>query len=300
MAEKPTPPWAAEMPEGSFISKGPTYPLGKYFDRFTCDWYTAADGTTMKYYFFDPTKNGWPEKKDYSILIFFHGKSNALEGDVCINYTGAEMYASDAYQKTMGGAYILIPIANEKRDETGRVTGTWSEEYIEATQELITSVIAMRTKGVGMRFAFGNSAGARFVFRIAEAHPEGYDALIPVGTTDISTDEKLTEFDERGIYLLYAECKRDEFNHFPTDVVPRLPRLLAMKHRVIFTPEWVYNGDGGIASIFGAIEMGQHCLMNAIQANLMFDDGTPMDPLFPRGITGWIADVVAERKTAEQ
>lgn len=294
--EKPKQPWASEMPEGSFISSAPTYPLGKYFDRFEKDWFTASDGTKMKYYFFDPTAHGWPEREDLPILIFFHGTSNGLEGDICINYTGAEMYASDEYQKTIGGAYILIPVANEYRGEDGRVKGFWAKEYIEPTYELIQSVIANRTKGVGMRFAFGNSSGARFTFRIADAHPEGFDALIPVGTADISTDEKLDEFDARDIYLLYAEAKRDEFYNFEKDVVPRLPRLRAMKHCTIFTPDWVYNGDGGIASINPGYEMGQHCLMNEIQSNAMFDDGTPMDETLPKGVTGWIAGVLAERR----
>jgi hypothetical protein len=29
--------------------------------------------------------------------------------------------------------------------------------------------------------------------------------------------------------------------------------------------------------------------MNGIQANLMFDDGKPMDERLPEGLTGWIA-----------
>ncbi len=297
MAEKPTPPWAAEIPEGAFISSAPTYPLGRYLERFHKDYFTASDGTKLKYYFFDPTEYGWPAKKDYPILIFFHGTSNSFVDDVCVNYTGAEMYASDEYQKAMGGAYILVPVANEYRDENGRVQGYWSAPYIESAHELVTSVIASRTNGVGTRFSFGNSSGARFVFRLADAHPEGYDALIPVGTADISSEEHIAEFAARDMYLLYSECKRDEFYKFDEDVVPKLPRLAAMKHCVIFTPDWVYNGDGGIASIFAGVEMGQHCLMNAVQSNLMFDNGTPMYPdVLPNGVTGWIADVVAERR----
>jgi len=296
MAERPTPPWAAEIPEGTFISKGPTYPLGRYFSRFGKDWYTGEDGTKMKYYFFDPTEHGYPERADYPILVFCHGTSNSLEGDVCINYTGAEMYASDEYQKAMGGAYVLVPVANEYRDADGRVKGSWDASYVEPTLGLVREVIETRTKGVGTRFLLGNSSGGRFVFTMANAHPEAWDALVPVGTVDISPDEMLDVFDERGIYLLYAEGKRDEFYCYEKDVVPRLPRLARMKHCLIFTPEWVYNGDGGIASIFSAVEMGQHCLMNGIQANLMFDDGTPMDSLLPRGVTGWIADVVRERR----
>ena len=32
MSEKPSPPWANEIPEGSFISYEPTYKIGEYFD----------------------------------------------------------------------------------------------------------------------------------------------------------------------------------------------------------------------------------------------------------------------------
>ena len=156
-------------------------------------------------------------------------------------------------------------------------------------------VIAKETDGKGVRFLFGNSAGARFVFRIADVYPESYDVLIPVGTTDVSTDERLAEFDRFGIRLFYAIGRRDEFNKYEEKIAPQLARIASMKHCFTFVPDWVYNGDGGIASIIGGIEMGQHCLMNEVQANLTFDDGTPMDERLPRGMTGWIADVLKER-----
>jgi hypothetical protein len=84
--------------------------------------------------------------------------------------------------------------------------------------------------------------------------------------------------------------KRDEFNHYDQMIAPRLDKLNSMKHSFIYTPDWVRNGDKGIASIDGGIEMGQHCLMNAVQCNLMFDDNTPMDERLPGGLTGWIAE----------
>lgn len=295
MADRPTPPWADQIPEGSFISCAPTYQVGKLFDRFQKDWFTASDGTKMKYWFFDPTEHGFPQGKVYPVLVFFHGASNALEGDICINYTGAELYASDAYQKTMGGSYILIPVANEYRNEEGRTQGTWSTDYVEPAHELIQAVLRAHGADKGLRFLFGNSAGARFVFRIADVYPESYDVLIPVGTTDVSTDERLAEFDRCGIRLFYAIGRRDEFNKYEEKIAPQLERIASMKHCFAFVPDWVYNGDGGIASIIGGIEMGQHCLMNEVQANLTFDDGTPMDERLPRGMTGWIADVLKER-----
>ena len=132
-------------------------------------------------------------------------------------------------------------------------------------------------------------------FRFAEAHPEACDVLVPVGTMAISTDEDLDRFEQHGIRLFYAEGKRDEFGNFEKEVAPRLPRLAALPGSFLFNPDWVKNGDGGIASINFGVEMGQHCLMNGMQANLMFDDGTPMDERLPRGMTGWIADVVKEQ-----
>ena len=113
---KPTPPWANEIPEGSFISYAPTYRVGEYFDRFHK---TSYDGLT--YYFFDPTEHGYEKGKKYPLLVFMHGYTNAMEGDVCINYTGAEFYSKDDYQKTLGGAYVLVPLANEYRGDDGKV-----------------------------------------------------------------------------------------------------------------------------------------------------------------------------------
>ena len=42
--------------------------------------------------------------------------------------------------------------------------------------------------------------------------------------------------------------------------------------------------------------MGQHCLMNGIQSNLMFLDGTPMDERLPNGVTGWMAEELKRRE----
>ncbi|MCR5584145.1 MAG: hypothetical protein K6F63_01765, partial [Lachnospiraceae bacterium] len=138
-------------------------------------------------------------------------------------------------------------------------------------------------------------AGGRYVFHALEAFPEDVDVVIPVGSSEIPEDRLLEEFDNAGKHLFFAMGKRDEINDFNTEVVPRLPKLKSLKNCFIFTPEWVRNGDKGIASINGGIEMGQHCLMNGIQANLMFDDGTPMDERLPRGLTGWIAEIISEQ-----
>ena len=121
---KPLPPWADQIPEGAFISNAPTYKVGEYFNLFK-----SGNACGMKYYFYDPTEHGFPAGKEYPLLTFLHGRSNALEGDICINYTGAEFYATEKYQSKLGGAYILIPVANEKRNKKGYIKGTWDKPY---------------------------------------------------------------------------------------------------------------------------------------------------------------------------
>ena len=290
----PTPPWAGEMEPGDFISTAPTYEVGKLFHLFEKSQYKHVSGTELKYYFYDPFKQSTVERKKLPLLVFLHGTSNALEGDVCINYTGAELYASEKYQKSLDGAHILIPVANEYRDEDGKVQGFWSADYLESVHGLIMDFVAEKKDVIGPIVLLGNSSGATFVLRLMDTYMDDFDVVIPVGGTALGDDSVLDKYDEKGKYLFLALGKRDEFHDYEEELVPRLPRLERMKHCFIYTPDWVRNGDKGVASINFGIEMGQHCLVNAVQCNLMFDDGTPMDVRPPHGLTGWIASVVRE------
>ena len=289
-SSRPTPPWAGEMEPGDFISTAPTYEVGKLFHLFEKKQYRHESGTELKYYFYNPIKHMTAEPKKLPLLVFLHGTGNSLVGDVCINYTGAELYASEEYQKSLGGAHILIPVANEYRDEDGKVQGAWSADYLNPVHSLIMDFVEERKDVIGPIILLGNSSGATFVLRLMDTCMDDFDVVIPVGGTALAADSILDKYDELGKYLFLALGKRDEFHNYEEELVPRLPRLERMKHCFIYTPEWVRNGDKGIASINFGIEMGQHCLMNGIQANLMFDDGTPMDERLPQGLTGWIAD----------
>lgn len=289
---RPLPPWADQIPEGSFISYTPTYRVGEYFNLFK-----SGNACGMKYYFYDPTENGYPAGKEYPLLTFLHGRSNALEGDICINYTGAEFYATEKYQSKLGGAYILIPVANEKRNKKGYIKGTWDKPYTKPLYTLINFFIknyTLKRGGVNKKFIFGNSAGARMTYILGTKYPSFFDALIPIGGGEIPSDKTLDDFDRYNVHLFLANAKRDELNDYNKLIVPRLPRLNKMKHCFIFTPEWVYNGDKGIASIFVGIEMGQHCLVNPMHCNLTFDDGTPMEKSLPDGVLGWLKTVIDE------
>ena len=291
--EKNLPPWASEMAEGDFISKAPTYECGKYFDLFKEDRYRSKSGMQLKYWSFDPDKDSEVKRK-LPLLVFLHGTGNSLVGDLCINYTGAELYASPKYQESMGGARILIPVANEYAGEDGRTLGFWDNRYLLPVHELIMDFIKKRADVIGPVFLFGNSSGATFALRLMDTYMDDFDAVIPVGSEALGSDAVLDEYDKKDKYLFFALGKCDEFHNFKENVAPRIERLEKMKHCFIYTPDWVRNGDKGVASINFGIEMGQHCLMNGIHANLMFDDGMPMDERLPEGVTGWIAQTVKE------
>ena len=298
MSEKPTPPWANEMPEGSFISYAPTYKVGEFFDRFHKDFFEPEDFDKMGYYFYDPTEHGAPKGRPYPLLIFMHGTTNALEGDVCINYAGAEFYSKEEYQKPLGGAYILVPLANEYRDQNGKCRGQWDDIYIKPVYALINDFIKKHTEqngGISKKIILGNSSGGRMAIRMTSTYPEFFDALVPMGASEIPNENLLDRFDENNVSLFFAMGKRDEFNSYEKDIVPLLPRMSRMKNCNIFTPDWVYNGDHGISSINFGIEMGQHCIINPMHCNLMFDDGTPMDPALPDGVVGWLAKLISSQ-----
>ena len=294
---KPLPPWADKIPEGAFISYETTYKVGEYFSLFKKERFASMNCSmnhSMDYYFYDPTEHGREKGKEYPLFIFLHGATNALEGDVCINYAGAEFYATEEYQNDFGGAYLLVPLANEYYDEEKNLKGFWDDSYTEPLFNLINNFIQTKTNGVSKKVVFGNSSGATMSFKMVTAYTDFFDALIPIGSNNIPEDKILDEYDKNDVHLFFAFGKRDEFHSYEEEILPRIPRLEKMKHCFIFTPDWVYNGDGGVASINFGKEMGQHCLINSMHTNLKLDDGTILDSRLPNGVTGWLRDLLGK------
>lgn len=297
MSEKPTPPWADQIPEGSFISYEPTYKVGEYFSNFhkgSFSLQTEQNSKALSYYFYDPTEHGYDKGKAYSLLVFMHGMSNALEGDVCINYAGAEFYSKSEYQKIFGGAYILVPLANEYI-ENEEVLGSWDDSYTSIVHDLIESFIKTHIEpngGLNKKMVFGNSNGGAMAVILTRAYPGYFNAIIPMGAAEIPDEALLDSYDEHDTALFFAAGKHDEFSSYEENVVPLLPRLKKMKRCYIYTPDWVQNGDHGIASINFGCEMGQHCIINPMHCNLKFDDGTLMDENLPDGVAGWLSHLL--------
>ena len=171
----------------------------------------------------------------------------------------------------------------------------WNADYAPSVYNLIKDFINKHTQkngSISKKFIFGNSSGGRMSIIMTAAYPEFFDAVIPMGASEIPDEKLLDLYDKHNISLFFAMGKRDEFNYYQKEIVPLLPRMQTMKNSYVFTPEWVYNGDKGIASINFGVEMGQHCIINPMHCNLMFDDGTPMEPDLPQGVIGWLAETL--------
>lgn len=285
------PEWAKYMDEGEFISYAVSYKTREYlslFDKFVHPCEKTGDIT---YYVYDPIKHGASPDGIYPVTMWLHGASNSLMGDGCIMCCGAEQYASPDYQRSMGGAYIIVPLANEKRLDDGTILGCWDEIHSEPVKEIFDAVIARHEKNVGKKFVMGASSGGYFTWKLLENYNGFFDGAIPIASGYIPSDEALDRINESGAEIIIAHGRHDELAPFDECVAPRLDKLSSLPCFTLFLPEWVYNGDGGISSVFYGFEMGQHCMINWIQHNLIFDDKTPADERFPDGVTGWIRNI---------
>lgn len=291
------PDWAKYMKPEEFISYSVTYKTRAYLDLFDEYVFSCEKTGDIKYYVLDPVKHGRASDKKYPILMFLHGASNSLMGKDCIMCCGAEQYASPKYQDEMGGgAYIVIPAANEKREQDGSIEGAWSDfriPYHIPVKGILDKVIAEHGSNVGKKIVLGASSGGAFTWKLLEEYPDFFDGAVPIASAYMPSEESLKNIGKTKTKILIAHGRHDEMADFERFIVPYIDKLRSMKNTELFFPEWVYNGDGGIASVFYGFEMGQHCMINWVQSNLMFDSGKPADEkLLPEGVTGWIRNIL--------
>lgn len=292
------PPWAGELQEGDFISYGPTFKMKSYLDLFDEYTYPCRETGDITYYVYDPVKHGASKEQKYPVLMWLHGLNNSFDGKNCVFCCGAEQYATKDYQEHMGGAYIIVPLANERRLEDGNIAGSWStfvdetNIYSAPVKAIYDKVCAEYSSNIEGRFVMGASIGGYFTWKMVQDYPDYFVGAIPISSSYVPEDEELIKIENAGVQILVCHGRHDEMAGFDEYIKPRIEMVNRLGNVTCYFPEWVQNGDRGISSICYGFEMGQHCMINQIQANLMFDDGTPMSSDFPEGITGWIRGVV--------
>lgn len=283
-------PWESELAESDFVSYMPSYRGGVYLDFFKEMRTNHAKVGEMTSYLFDPVTQGAAADETYPLLVFLHGATNALAGKICVMHSGAELFASPKYQSAMGGAFVLVPLANEKRDENGELIDSWSEDYLAPLQEIIMKI--KQEHRISKVIVLGGSSGGYMSWAVTETFPDLIQGCVPISSGYVPSAETLQMLDKKGIAMMPCHGRHDELCPFDEAVAPMETVLQSLTHCHCYFPAWVRNGDGGVASLNFGFEMGQHCLINQIQANLMFDDGTPYDPALPDGVTGWIRSIL--------
>lgn len=290
--DRVTAPWESELGKDDFVSYMPSYTGGGYRDKFEeCTFKNDTVGD-MTYYLYNPIDNGAKPDVKYPLLLFIHGATNALDGRICVSHCGGEMFASPQYQSEMGGgAFILVPLANEKRDAEGNLVDSWSEKYLQPLAEMLIKVKNEFADNISKVAVLGGSYGGGMSWALAEYAPELFDGCMPVSAGYIPDDKGLKRIEQAGIKVITMHGRHDELIGFDEAVRDRIPALLAMDNVICYFPEWVRNGDYGVASLNFGFEMGQHCLIIQVQANLIYNDGKPYIDELPNGVTGWIASL---------
>lgn len=280
-------PWEDELETGDFVSYAPSYVNGegrKRFDKFEYPCEATGDIT---YYLYNPLKHGADPNGKYPFMIWIHG-FNCADGINAVGHSGGEQFALPSYQQKLGGgAFILVPIANEKWIN-GEMHGHWSEAYFEPLANIIREIQNANKNNISKTMISGGSSGGWMAWIMAEKYTELFDICVPIASGYIPAKEELTRMADTGLITLVMHAKRDELCSFQENIQPRLNDLETMKNCALYFPEWVKNGDGGVASLNFGFEMGQHCLINQVQADLMYLDGTPYDERFKEGFTGWV------------
>ena len=304
--------------------------LGKFTAHIAASTSVRAGG--IRYYFYDPTEHGFPADKKYPLMMALHGMNGGFQGPRAVDWAGAAMYASEKYQEAVGGMYIFCPLANEKNGRCGRTEDSWTTTKTESDTSLYSEEQllhiwnsplewkrnAMRflgadsiysgslhrllhrildeNEGIDREhvFLFGTSAGGFMAWRMLINHPEDFKLGVVMSAAYIPGEKELQGIVDAGTKVFVCHGHHDEVLPFDLIIGANYRYYETLPGFTTYYPELVRCGNHGVTSVPGdnGFEMGQHCINNAIQQNLIFDDGTPYDERFPEGVTGIMKELL--------
>ena len=325
MSQNSAYPWAKYLLPDDFISPAPGYDTEPCLAMFEKRTFASVDDRVgdLTYYFYDPTEHGYPKDGKYPLIFSLHGAGGALQGITAVAWSGAAMYASPAYQERMGGAYILCPLANEERAEDGSLKMLWMTPsgpsdkdmylpeildqirpylkdhriaallgtdtiYAETLHRLLHSTLE-QYPAIRSTVLFGTSSGGYGGWRMLINHPEDFRLAVLMAGAYLPATCELQKVEDSGCEVLICHSRNDEAVPFDLATEPNMPFFERSRHFRTYCPVLFRRADRGVASNAGSgFEMGQHCINDLVQEDLMFADGTPCDPGVPEGITGLI------------
>ena len=176
-------------------------------DQFKTASFKAEDGTSYNYLYFEP------ETKADTLFVWLHGAGEGgtekTDPRVIALANRADQFANDAFQKKVGGAYVLEPqCPTFWLDETG--DGSMTNEhggsiYTESVVELINSF--KEEKGCTKVVIAGDSNGGFMTMNLAINHPEVADAYIPVCEAykdSYISDDEIAELAKLNIFFVFS------------------------------------------------------------------------------------------------
>lgn len=226
------------------------YPEGKNiiqeFKAYTFE--TGSDRIgSMDYYIYNPTEHGFAPDRQYPVIMAFHGANNGgANNERCGALTDWMIFASDEYQKRLGGAFIVFPKANEyttvQRIQDGdkikiyKPAGTWmrgfntikTSIYSDAIQKLYEHI--KQTYNTRKLAVIGSSAGGYLAWRFILEHPESASAAVIVSPAYTPNDMEIEQIGKQKIRLWIIHGLKDK--NCPIDIFtgPAEKKLRAQKN----------------------------------------------------------------------
>ncbi len=333
MPDRSAYPWGEFLSPEDFVSTENGLPVGAYLDLFQKKTFPAIDPAVgnLRYYVYDPVAHGADPAKRYPLLYWFHGAGNALAGDLVLPYSGAERFASPDFQRLMGGAYIVCPVANETADEQGNVRDGWmtsvpldpppvyrkedmariraytseadrffidmhyGDSVYEPTLKALLDSLRADFPSVDSVYLAGTSAGGYAAWRFLIDYPQAVDACLLMAAAYLVPPAELDRLEKLGTPIWLIHSLHDEVIVFDGIVAPNLPKLQSMPNVSVTALPFARYGDHGVASNNVGSEIGQHCVCTQVAQNMLYNDGTPYDPAHPDGVTGWVRGLHEKR-----
>ena len=204
------------------------------------------------------------------MLYVFHGAGCALRGITALNWSAAEYFASPEYQKKVGGAYIIVPLANETTDR-GHTIGTWMTPLAEgqdltaypsdivpmmrrlfgADAPRLTALLGVNSvytdalirlfdeavshfSSAGKTIVMGTSAGGYCAWRYILSRR--VDAALIMAGAYLPSEAELARLEAQGLPLWICQGKHDECVPYAFSIGPVLSRLRGMTNVSLYLP----------------------------------------------------------------
>ena len=151
------------------------YRQGKIVDEEADKFVVAKSKNGVNYQYFKPVNKD--DGKKHPLIIWFHGNGEGGYKDYRNNVSqklanrGAVAFAEDKTQKIFGGAYVVVPQADD----------TWynnyTKGYIKSVKTMIDEFVSENNIDKNRIYIFGASAGGYMSFRMMIEYPDYFAAF---------------------------------------------------------------------------------------------------------------------------